>query len=179
MTLRSAPAEAHVQLARLAILRNLTRNRDERDWSEVQRLLDRAEQAAPESTAVPILRAEMLFAQNRMADTEQLLLNACKKRPKEAELWVALVSLAQRQRNWKQAEKYLTEAEKRFGRSVPVRLARARYYVLHAADGERPKNPAIGRGGRKPLRRGEVGALGRTGCGFASDRRLRTSPAVV
>lgn len=149
MTLRSAPAEAHVQLARLAILRNLTRNREERDWSEVQRLLDRAEQAAPESTAVPILRAEMLFAQNRVADTLQLLLNACKKRPKEAELWVALVSLAERQRNWKQAEKYLAEAEERFGHSVPVRLARARYYVLHAADGERSKIPQLAEGDEK------------------------------
>lgn len=127
--LGSAPAEAHLQRARLAVLRNLTRNRQNRDWEEVEGLLDRAQQATPESVAISILRAEVLFAKDKLEETEQLLLDARDKKPEEVELWVALAALAQRQRDWDPAAKYLDDAEKQFGRSVPLRLARAQYYA--------------------------------------------------
>ena len=73
MKLPKAPPEGWVQLARLWILRNLGRDRSARDWDEVNRLLDHAEQATPDSFHVPVLRAEVLVAQNRVQEAEKLL----------------------------------------------------------------------------------------------------------
>ena len=61
------------QMARLLILKNLRLPVAERDWKEVEAILDRLKQASPDATDVTLLRAEMLFGQGRAEETEKLL----------------------------------------------------------------------------------------------------------
>ncbi len=52
-------------LARLLILRNLRRPEAQRDWADVEQVLQQAARALPDSTGVTILRAEALVAQSQ------------------------------------------------------------------------------------------------------------------
>jgi tetratricopeptide (TPR) repeat protein len=130
LRLANAPPINRLQLAKLLILSNLRRNKEDRDWNEVAKALDAAEQAVPESAQLPILRAEALVAQDRFQEAEKLLTDARAKYPNEPDVWVALTAIAQRQQRWDAAEKALREAEQQLGDNVVVRQARARYLVL-------------------------------------------------
>ena len=129
MRLEDAPAEGWIHLARLLVLRNLGISRPARDWEEANQLLDRAEQALPGSAQIPILRAEVLVAQNRIQEAEKLLLEARQADTDQMELWIALAELAQRQRQWQRAAQLLQETQQYFGDTVQLRLARAQYLV--------------------------------------------------
>ena len=121
--------------ARMLILRNLRVDPAARNWEPVNKLLDEAEKATPESSQIPVLRAEILVAQDRAEDAGKLLANVREKDPKKAEIWSVMASLAQRQGNWDAAEKVLDEAEKASGDTVDVRVARAQYLIRrYAAD---------------------------------------------
>jgi len=123
------PAAGIVDLAQLEILRNLWASRAERNWAEAERLLGLAEKALPDNPRIPVLRAEILVAENRAPEAEKLLQGARTRNPREITFHLALASLAERDRNWDRAEKCLDEAQKACGDSPPLRLARAQYLV--------------------------------------------------
>jgi len=130
--LGKTPAGAAIPLARMLILRNLRLNSAQRDWSQAEILLDELAKAEPDSVQIPLLRSEILVAQNRVPDAEELLRKARDKTPQKVELWTQLVSLAQRAEDWKQVESLLDEAGQKLqqpGDQVDLRLARARYLV--------------------------------------------------
>ncbi len=77
----------------------------------------------------PILRAEILVAQSRLADAEGVLQKAHNKSPKEAELCRTLIALAERQQDWTKTERLLDEFKKMVGDSVDERLTEAGYIV--------------------------------------------------
>ncbi len=75
-----APAAA-VQLARLLLVRNLRQEPARRNWATVERTLNDAEKAVPDSPDVLLLRVDALRAQDRAAEAEKLLREARAKIP--------------------------------------------------------------------------------------------------
>jgi tetratricopeptide (TPR) repeat protein len=119
-------------LARLVLLKNLRNPAADRDWGTVEKIIGAAEKALPTSVEVPILRAEILVAQNRLADAEVVLQKAHRQAPKEAELYRTLIALAERQQDWTKTERLLDEFKKAVGDSVDQRLTEAGYAARRA-----------------------------------------------
>ena len=94
-----------IPYARMLILHNLRQPAAKRNWDEASKVLDEAEKISPDAVQVPVLRAEILVAQDRLTDAETLLEEARIKNPGYAGLWTVLASLAQRQKNWTKAER--------------------------------------------------------------------------
>jgi tetratricopeptide (TPR) repeat protein len=126
------------QLARLTTLLNLSRNESQRDWAFPSALVDRLEENDPKSVSVPLLRAEMLVAQGKPDEAEQLMLAARDKSPDAIDLWLGLVSLAELQGDDEKADRILAEARAATGDTVAMRLAQARRLVdrLRAYSGD-------------------------------------------
>jgi tetratricopeptide (TPR) repeat protein len=118
-----------VPLARLLLFKNLRAPPTERDWAAVENMVGVAEKALPNSAEIPILRAEILAAQNRLADAETVLQKARGKAPKDSELCRTLIALAERQQDWPKTERFLEEFKKLVGDSVNQRLMEAAYIV--------------------------------------------------
>ena len=70
-----------IAMVRILILKNLRQAGAERDWRPVEKMIDDAEKAMPDSVQILILRGELLVAQNRIADAEALLQKAKSKTP--------------------------------------------------------------------------------------------------
>jgi len=132
---------------------------DLRNWQDVEQALDQATKMAqavldeaPKTTAevtpdaapaatfreseasrvlveVPILRSQVLMAQDRVQEAEQLLQDASQGNPKAVQFWLALIGRAQQKDDWDQVTKLLNQAEQMLGDTVALRLARARYLV--------------------------------------------------
>jgi len=136
MRMDRAPAAGWIDLARLVVLKNLRLDPADRDWFEAERLIEFAERANPDNASVPILRAEVFVAQDRMQDAEVLLQESQEKYAEDTDLQLALAALAQRQRDWERAEKLLDKARSELGDSVALRLARAQCIVRrHGREG--------------------------------------------
>jgi len=129
MRLGKMPGGGWLILARMLLLRNFRRPLEQRNWLEVEQALDRAARTMTDAVQIPILRAEVLVAQNRVAEAEKLLETARDSNQDRFELWSVLASLAQREEAWDKAQQILDQAAKQFGDTVPMRLARAQYLV--------------------------------------------------
>jgi cellulose synthase operon protein C len=114
-----------VPYARMLVIDNLRKPASKRDWAPALKALDDAEKATPDAIQIPILRAEILVAQNRFAEAEALLVRARRENPSQYGLWVVQAALAQRQKNWVKAEQLIEEAQKTWGDTMPQRLALA------------------------------------------------------
>jgi cellulose synthase operon protein C len=123
------PAAAALALARMLIYRNQRLGPEQRKWTQVEDLLQKAATAAPDSVQIPLLQSEMLVARNQAKAAEELVRKARDKSPKEIALWMQLAALAQRRNDLDEVAKILDEAEKKLGDSVELRLARASYIV--------------------------------------------------
>ena len=134
--MQGVPLTAWVSLVRVSILSKSRLNVEQRDWSDVSDRVNQLAKAAPESAAVPLLRAELLMAQDRPAEAEKLIEAAQDKDPKEVAFWTALVELAVRDNRWDRARQTLEEAEKKLGDQVALRLARAEYVVRKGDKGD-------------------------------------------
>ena len=109
--------------ARMLILYSLRQPAAQRDWKRALDVLAQAEEADPNAVQIPILRAEILVAQDRLSDAEALLEHTRRKNPEHVGLWMVLASLAERQENWERAERLLAEAGRKWGDTVSQRLA--------------------------------------------------------
>lgn len=128
ITLPNAPAEVLVDMARLLVYLNLSKEPKSRNWQAVSQLLDEAEKQLPQSVAVPVLRAEAEYLQGNTAAAELVLQEARNARPEESPFWVASAMLASRgDDGLNKAVQLLDEAEEHVGDSVDLRLARARF----------------------------------------------------
>lgn len=145
--------EVPLKLVRLLIARNRQRPTAEQDWMEVERLLEDAAKAAPESVAPVILRAEVILARDRtkVEEAREIVREARKRFPKSVELWNAeahilsglwdaQVNSVGKQRKVDEALALLNEAERKLGDSVELRMQRAR---LWAAKTGRQVAPAL------------------------------------
>ncbi|MGA2797719.1 MAG: tetratricopeptide repeat protein, partial [Thermoguttaceae bacterium] len=123
------PRGGLVPYANLLIRQNMQRSANEQKWDKVEKVLDEAEKANPDSEQIPLLRAEVLHAQNRDDEAENILQKAHQKNPKQIDFWKAMVNLASLQKKWNQAEKILADYEKQMGDSADLRLARCEYLL--------------------------------------------------
>lgn len=120
-----------LQTARVAFLKTLQVPPAKRNWQPFEKAFAEAEKAAPESIEVAMLRADMLNAQERSADAEKALLKIHDKDPKNVAVWNALVAMADRQKDQKKAEKYLSESRAALGDCVAQRILQKEYLVRH------------------------------------------------
>ncbi len=126
-------------LAQTLIVRNLERERDQRNWDEVIQELKRAAEVAPDSPQVALLNLEVLIAQNRGEEAERLLTQWRDAMPERVEFWVALVLMAQRQEQWEKCEKLLAAAGQKLGDCVALRLVRAQYLFRRKGSAAAPE----------------------------------------
>jgi tetratricopeptide (TPR) repeat protein len=125
VALPGAPAEGWALLGRLLLRRNRALPPGRRNWPEVERMLERAGQAAPGSAEVALLRAEAALAQGHAAEARAALAGDADG-PEVAAARADLAALAGR---WDDALRALDEAEGRYGDRVELRLARAQTWA--------------------------------------------------
>lgn len=124
-----ATKQSTLAYARMLLLRNMRLPPERRDWSIVEKALEVAEKAVPDSPVIVILRAEALMGQNRADEAEKLIVEARDKNPEQVSYWRALVSMAYRKDNLDEAEKILAEIENKFGDTPEQRIAEAQYLL--------------------------------------------------
>jgi cellulose synthase operon protein C len=125
--LRNVNTAGMVAIARIVLLQTLRVPPAERNWDRMKIVLDQVEKTSPTNTDVPVLRAEMFVAQDRPAEAEKALRDALQKNPKATNLKAVSIALAERQKNWAQAESMLADWRKTDGDTVELRLAQSQY----------------------------------------------------
>ena len=116
-------------MARAEILKSLRVPKQRRDWTAANSLLDMAEKSELNSVQIPILRAEILLADERAEEADALLAAAQEKFPKSTELPIVRAQLASQRGDSQKAEEILAGIEKATGDRVAVLLGRARLMV--------------------------------------------------
>jgi tetratricopeptide (TPR) repeat protein len=120
-------AEFKLALARLLIGRNLQLPAPRRDWKEVEGLLDKAAEAAPEAAQVAVARAQMLISQGKASEARALLEKARDgKAGKDPVVWTALAELFLLQGDYPESLKTLDDAQAKLGDGFELRMSRAR-----------------------------------------------------
>jgi Tfp pilus assembly protein PilF len=127
--LPGAPPEVSFEVVRLLIVRN--REREAGDWNAVESALREVEKAWPASADVPLLRAEALAAQNKLADARHVLEAACTAdaEMKQPRLRLALAAVLARRGETAPARTLLDEVERHGGDSAELREARAHFWA--------------------------------------------------
>jgi cellulose synthase operon protein C len=118
------------QLVRLLIARNQQRTEEQRDWTEVDKLIKMANESAPQSSEWVILQTEFLLAQNKIAEAQALLDEARLRSPRDVDLWVKSAEVLRRQRKFNDARNLLDQAKQSLGDSVELRLERSRQLTI-------------------------------------------------
>ena len=111
------------------LMNTLKQSPDERDWSKIEKMLDDMEKQQPGSPITTLLRAEMLNAQEKNAEAEQLLVAAIEKNAQNNALWGMLCTIYIRQAAWDKVEDLLRDWEAKSKDSVELRLAKSQYLV--------------------------------------------------
>jgi tetratricopeptide (TPR) repeat protein len=130
------PAQG-VHLARLLLGRQLRLPEKDRDWKELEKVLDGVPPEQRRDTEMVLLRAEMLLARGQADEAHKLAETARERAPKEAEPWLFLAELARRKGGAKEYLAVLDQAEQRAGRRVEWALARVRQWTLAGDDAAR------------------------------------------
>jgi tetratricopeptide (TPR) repeat protein len=133
-------SEVPLRMARLLLRRNQERPRAERQWEEVDRLLDEAAhrpgdpaEGSEAGTLVTVVRAQALAARGQPERAEAVLTAARNRHPKDPKVWVALASLAEQGGRAREAAALLDQGERAVGDTVELRLARAAAQVRPGA----------------------------------------------
>jgi tetratricopeptide (TPR) repeat protein len=122
--------ELRGELVQLLITRNLRLPAAERGWDGVEKLLEEmTAKGEPPRTEVQTLRAQMLVAQDKLAEAQKLLEAERKRDPKQAAPWLLLAGLAQRRGKAEAVLPLLDEAQRQVGRRVEWDQARAGYWA--------------------------------------------------
>ena len=114
------------RLVALLIKRNQQRPVEERNWKQIEDLIDQAARSAPTSPESLIMRTELLEAQGKLTDAQTLLDQARQRFPKEVAFWRSSVDLLTAQGKFDQAQILLDQAQKSLGDSANLELARVR-----------------------------------------------------
>ena len=119
--LKQVPAVRPV-LARLLITQNQRRPPLQREWSEVNELINQLADTDP--VTVEVLRAEVSFAQGSQAAALEKLKQAQSRFPKSLEIRIAQTNMLGVQGRVDQALSLLDEAQREIGDQVDLRLER-------------------------------------------------------
>jgi tetratricopeptide (TPR) repeat protein len=112
-----------IQFAEMLFTKISREPKAQQNWGPLMEALENAEKTDPNAIQVPVLRAKILMAQERLDDAEKLLEYASGRNPSQSGLWMALASLAERRKDWNKAESILSDAQQRSGDTVAQRLA--------------------------------------------------------
>lgn len=122
------PKTIWVEIARLSLFRALAQDEASRDWSEVKRALDEADQLNPFPAQAAVLRAEMLLSQKKIPQARsELLAKYPTPNDRPIEIWTSLAVLEDRDGRGNEAMALLKEAEGLGKDSADLRLCRARF----------------------------------------------------
>jgi cellulose synthase operon protein C len=124
-----APPYGWLPLARALIQHNLHLPARERNWREVEQVLERAGQGLPDSAEVVVLGAELWAARGEFERARGVLQEARRRAPQQVEFYTAEVGLAGGHGGWEDALRALGEAQERLGDTVELRVARARVWT--------------------------------------------------
>jgi tetratricopeptide (TPR) repeat protein len=121
---------ALIPLARLRYQEVMRQPEGNRDLDSVKAALERADQLklTRPADAIPreLLRADYLMAKKEAEAARAALSKATENFPESPEPWAALAALDWREKHPEQAAETLARAEKKFGKTVLFRIARAR-----------------------------------------------------
>lgn len=121
-----------VTLARMEFQEQIRLPRDQRDWNEVQQLVERAGKLAPAAPSLVQLQADLLAAQGRGEEAIALLEQANQHQKADVELWLARVDRLSRKGQIESALAVIDQAmaPEAAGDKAPLRIARARLLTL-------------------------------------------------
>ncbi|MGO9110050.1 MAG: tetratricopeptide repeat protein [Thermoguttaceae bacterium] len=124
---RGNPADPDVwhAFAQTLVRWNLRRSPTDQNWDEVQRVLDRAGEIAPNNGDIPLLRTEMLLARGQEKEAGDLLKALREGAPTGTAFWLAQANLAARRGKMDEARQILDEAKAKLGDQAPIRVAQA------------------------------------------------------
>jgi len=111
--------------ARLMIAGNLRQLPQQRDWQQVESILNQLQKFEPESVDLALLRAEMLQGTGQPVQAVEVLEQALEYETAPALISVALSRLSTLREEFDEARAILDRARQRFGDSVPLRLAQS------------------------------------------------------
>ncbi|MBN2578219.1 MAG: tetratricopeptide repeat protein [Pirellulales bacterium] len=114
---------------RIKVLEILRQPKSQRNWEEVESLLNEAAKKTPDSSTILQYRCEMLADKGKFEEAEKLLREWLEKKPKDPLLWELRLGLALRMRDWGKAEELLLLWENENGDSAALRLAKCRLYL--------------------------------------------------
>jgi tetratricopeptide (TPR) repeat protein len=117
-------------LARLLISQNQRRPESQRDWNEVEKLIDQMTEAAPESVEPVVIRAELFIAQGKQAAAREKLQDAQRRFSKSVEVRIAQAKLTGFEGHIDDALKLLDQAQQELGDQVDLRLERAKLLTI-------------------------------------------------
>jgi tetratricopeptide (TPR) repeat protein len=133
--------ELQTELARLLLHHTLRQPAAEQNWAEVEAAVKALPEASPQSFETLALRADLLFARNRIDEALQLVEAERKRDPKQVGPWLLLAYVAEREGKPEKVLPLLEEAEEQVGKRVDWHLARARYWAT-SGKAEAPKHLA-------------------------------------
>jgi cellulose synthase operon protein C len=166
-----------LEMVRLLLLETLRLPSSQRQWQEIDRLLEQAALVKPELEDLPLLRADVLVGKGDDSSARAVLVAGREKNPGQVRLRVALALLEDRLGKAEAARAVLDEAGRKFGDVVELRLA----WVRHWARQEGSESKAalakltldldkFGEAERARLLSSLAEALGRTGDPAAAQR---------
>ena len=132
--LESAPQLDRKRLVHLMLMRNRQLPPAQRNWREVEVLIDEIVEAAPNSVEPVVLRGLLYEEQDQQAKAWEVLEAARSRFPEAVEPWTAEADLLLRQKKFKDALDRLDVARKQLGGDrIELRLARATIWVVRNA----------------------------------------------
>lgn len=127
--LPTQPGTVRLPLAQLLIERNRRLPADQRQWAEVEKLIDAGAAAAPRSPDPLILRAQLLLEQGQEAKALDALDTIRRDFPKDSRPWLMEAAVRTRQGRFVEARAILNRARQRLGDRSDLRLSQARLAV--------------------------------------------------
>jgi len=114
-------------LARTLLRANLRKPAADRQWKEIESLLNLAAAADPKSAPLAIIQAEVRLSQDRAPEAVEILNKAWQQQPESTALWSTLAALEQRLENWDRVEELLQAADGTIDDEVARLLVRVQY----------------------------------------------------
>ena len=128
------PIQAPLNFARLLLMQNLGRDPESRDWSQLISVIDQLATEPTLAVDAALLRAEVFAASDKLDLARQTLVDAIEMDGKNERLWSARIALEVAQRDFLQAEKWISEANDEVGDLPAIRYATATALLSQSPD---------------------------------------------
>ncbi len=137
---RERPGVA-ASMSQLLVRKQMALPAADRKWDRVEKVVDVAREKLAGSPSAILLQADLLLRQQRFAEAEKLLAQACDSNPGEGSLWTALMELMLRRSDIDEAsriertEQILGQAREKLGNTVALRQVAIQLAVYRGGAG--------------------------------------------